>query len=73
MVKRDNDEVEGADPDVEAMGGEMPASSQGIAFKKPKLMKSQLYKPPTSDELIALKETQNMYQSSLFKLQVIIL
>ena len=38
--------------------------------KKSKLNKKELYKPPTSEELNQLKETENLYHSSLFRLQV---
>lgn len=40
--------------------------------KKPKLAKSSLYKPPTNEELQELKETENLFQSSLFRMQVTI-
>ena len=39
-------------------------------LKKAKLSKGQLYKPPTNEELNSLKETENLYQSHLFRLQV---
>ena len=32
--------------------------------------KAKLYRPPTHDELSALKETQNLFKSNLMKLQV---
>ncbi|XP_071794950.1 nucleolar protein 6-like [Asterias amurensis] len=39
-------------------------------LKKAKLSKGQLYKPPTNEELNSLKETENLYQSNLFRLQM---
>ena len=38
--------------------------------KKAKLSKTGLYKPPTSDEINQLKETENLFQSSLLRMQV---
>ncbi len=32
--------------------------------------KHSLYRPPTSEELNELKETENLYKSNLFRLQV---
>ncbi|XP_066272586.1 nucleolar protein 6-like [Branchiostoma lanceolatum] len=32
--------------------------------------KSDLYKPPTSEEMNELKETENLFQSSLFRMQI---
>ena len=47
----------------ERFGGEPPK-------KKAKLGKTGLYKPPTSDEINQLKETENLFQSSLLRMQV---
>ena len=41
--------------------------------KKPRLSKSSLYKPPTNEELQELKETETLFQSSLFRMQVCVL
>ena len=38
--------------------------------KKQKLSKVDLYKPPSNDEINTLKETENLLQSSLFRMQV---
>ena len=32
--------------------------------------KESLYRPPTSEEINALKETENLFKSSLFRMQV---
>ena len=32
--------------------------------------KGSLYRPPTSEEINALKETENLFKSSLFRMQV---
>ncbi|XP_077988823.1 nucleolar protein 6-like [Glandiceps talaboti] len=38
--------------------------------KKTKLLKGDLYKPPTAEELATLQETEVLYQSSLFSMQI---
>ena len=38
-----------------------------------KKFKSSLYKPPTSSELNELKETENLFHSNLFRMQVSVL
>nr|XP_022330549.1 nucleolar protein 6-like isoform X1 [Crassostrea virginica] len=53
--------------DSEANGGHSASVPPG---KKVKIMKRDLYRPPTNDELNQLKETQNLFHSSLFRLQV---
>lgn len=40
------------------------------SHKRQKTTKENLYKPPTNDELSQLKETENLYHSSLFRMQV---
>ncbi|EFA06414.1 nucleolar protein 6 [Tribolium castaneum] len=37
---------------------------------KPEKPKNELYKPPTVEELNELKETQNLYNNNLFRLQI---
>ena len=37
---------------------------------KKKKFKGSLYKPPTSSELNELKETENLFHSNLFRMQV---
>ena len=39
--------------------------------KHPRLSNSELYQPPSAEEMIQLKETENLFQSSLFRMQVI--
>lgn len=41
-----------------------------ISIKVPKLSKGKLYKPPTNEELNQLKETENLFHSTLFRMQV---
>ena len=51
----------------------MPQSGEEIgepAAKKSKLTNKELYKPPTNDELNQLKETENLFHSTLFRMQV---
>ena len=60
MVKRTSESDSAAE-------GETPSSP---TLKKAKLSKEKLYKPPTSEELANLKETQNLYQSGIFRLKV---
>ena len=75
----DEDISEGSD------GGQIPSSSHawtsarkrpapeiGLVSKKQKLNKSELYKPPTNEELNQLKETETLFRSSLFRMQVIL-
>ena len=38
--------------------------------KMAKVSKPDLYKPPTNEELTQLRETENLFQSSLFRMQV---
>ena len=38
--------------------------------KKIKVSKAELYKPPTNEELNQLKETENLFHSTLFRMQV---
>ena len=38
--------------------------------KMAKLSQADLYKPPTNEELNSLKETKNLFHSSLFRMQV---
>uniref|UniRef100_A0A8D0GV09 Nucleolar protein 6 n=1 Tax=Sphenodon punctatus TaxID=8508 RepID=A0A8D0GV09_SPHPU len=45
------------------------SSSDGI-LKPVKLSRLELYKPPTNEELNQLKETENLFHSSLLRLQI---
>ena len=52
-----------------------PVASDGTTRRKDdgppaKKTKTDLYRPPTSEELSQLKETENLFQSSLFRMQV---
>ncbi|XP_038078124.1 nucleolar protein 6-like [Patiria miniata] len=47
-----------------------PTKSSSPPLKRAKLSKGALYKPPTSEELNTLKETDNVYQSNLFRMQM---
>lgn len=40
------------------------------ASKIPRLAKGDLYKPPTNEELNQLKETENLFHSTLFRMQI---
>ena len=51
----------------------MPPSGEEMGepvAKKSKLTNKELYKPPTNDELNQLKETENLFHSTLFRMQV---
>ena len=48
-----------------------PRSSNEPPFKQAKLTRAELYKPPTNEELNQLKETENLFHSTLFRMQVI--
>ena len=48
----------------EVQSGDEPPS------KKIKVSKAELYKPPTNEELNQLKETENLFHSTLFRMQV---
>ena len=61
-VKSSNDRKTRLSPSGEEMGE--PAA------KKSKLTNKELYKPPTNDELNQLKETENLFHSTLFRMQV---
>ena len=42
-----------------------------IPSKKAKMMKPEFYQPPTAEELYNLKNNENLFQSNLFRLQVV--
>ena len=48
---------------------EVPPSDEP-SVKRMKLSKAELYKPPTNEELNQLKETENLFHSTLFRMQV---
>ncbi|XP_030832243.1 nucleolar protein 6 [Strongylocentrotus purpuratus] len=55
---------------VANFGKRPPGIKNRLPSKKQKLNKAELYKPPTMTELASLKETEMLYNSSLFKLQM---
>eukprot|EP00057_Strongylocentrotus_purpuratus_P024939 XP_011679413.1 PREDICTED: nucleolar protein 6 [Strongylocentrotus purpuratus] len=55
---------------VANFGKRSPGIKNRLPSKKQKLNKAELYKPPTMTELASLKETEMLYNSSLFKLQM---
>ncbi len=65
---------ETSESEVEEDGEENEASEDDITepppSKKPRLSSNELYKPPTAEEINQLKETENLFQSSLFRMQV---
>ena len=61
--ERDDDDSANTNAGDERFGGAPPK-------KKARLSKTGLYKPPTSDEINQLKETENLFQSSLLRMQV---
>nr|XP_020652113.1 nucleolar protein 6 [Pogona vitticeps] len=50
-------------------GKKRPPVSEGT-LQPVKLCKAELYKPPTSEELSRLKETENLFHSNLLRLQI---
>ena len=62
------DDEEGVDVNVSEDGVTIIDSEEVRTPKRPKM--PGLYKPPTHDELQMLKETQNLFQSNLMRLQV---
>ncbi len=54
---------------ADAVEGEKEEDDEGAKSKKSHRIQG-LYKPPTRDELQTLKETQNLFNSNLMKLQV---
>lgn len=65
---------ESAEDDLSADNEERNGTETDAVIKEEgKVKKSKiegLYRPPTHDELQALKETQNLFKSNLMKLQV---
>ena len=53
---------------IDGVEGEGGSGMEEVRSKKSKI--EGLYKPPTHDELQALKETQNLFNSNLMRLQV---
>ena len=66
------DSEEDADGDRHADSGSHPTEGgdNGPPVKRSKLSKAELYKPPTNEEMHQLRETENLFHSNLFRLQV---
>ncbi|XP_022104719.1 nucleolar protein 6-like [Acanthaster planci] len=47
-----------------------PTKPSSPPLKRAKLSKGALYKPPTNEELNTLRETENLYRSNLFRMQM---
>lgn len=66
--------AQGRDPPAGAgaapRGGKRAAPGEAGALQPAKLSRAELYKPPTSEELSQLKETEDLFHSSLLRLQV---
>ncbi|XP_056022983.1 nucleolar protein 6-like isoform X2 [Ostrea edulis] len=61
------------DSDIESMNNDHQTEAESSGEppgKRAKIFKKDLYRPPTNEELNQLKETQNLFHSSLFRLQV---
>ncbi|KAK0686837.1 NOL6 protein, partial [Pygoscelis papua] len=57
-------------PPPGARSGKKAAPAGAGALKPAKLSRTELYKPPTSEELSQLKETEDLFHSSLLRLQI---
>ena len=72
----DDDDGDDDDGDFKSMHTHKTDASinQGLRdeppTKKAKFSKADLYRPPTNDELNQLKETENLFHSTLFRMQV---
>ena len=66
------DSEEDADGDRHDDSGSHPTEGgdNGPPVKRSKLSKAELYKPPTNEEMHQLRETENLFHSNLFRLQV---
>lgn len=75
-MESDNSDDYGDDWDIsqiESVVNKRPLSDDeevGTVSKKRKKIDKNLYKPPTADELNQLKETENLFHSNLFRLQI---
>ena len=49
---------------------EMDEDTNHEEQQRKKLKQSHLYKAPTADELNSLRETENLFHSNLFRMQV---
>lgn len=58
-----------SDEDTKTTGNKRKITSSEKKQNR-KRIKKELYKPPTSDELRQLKETENLFNSNLFRLQI---
>ncbi len=70
-VSSEGDDVDTEDDDVE--DEELSDAGNDVTEppkKRARLAARELYKAPTSDEINRLKETENLFHSSLFRMQV---
>ena len=65
--EEDDDTMASKTPIISTSGRDL---SQAPPTKVAKLSKGDLYKPPTNDEINQLKETENLFHSTLFRMQV---
>lgn len=69
----ENVSEESDDSDIKSMDNDHQTEAESSGEppgKRAKIFKKDLYRPPTNEELNQLKETQNLFHSSLFRLQV---
>ena len=69
-TKSDVSSTQVAKKAVTMVNEEVTELSDEPSAKKKKLSKAELYKPPTNEELNQLKETENLFHSTLFRMQV---
>lgn len=62
---------QGPEPPAGGAGRRGKRAAPAAAAPQPaKLSRAELYRPPTSEELTQLKETEDLFHSSLLRLQV---
>ncbi|KAJ7335150.1 hypothetical protein JRQ81_013091, partial [Phrynocephalus forsythii] len=66
----EGEEEEAALPQEGRQRGKKRSSASEGTVQPVKLSKADLYKPPTSEELSRLKETENLFHSNLLRLQI---
>ncbi|XP_033750343.1 nucleolar protein 6-like [Pecten maximus] len=64
-----DDSEDDFEDDVDA-DSKVQSSAEDDATSATKISKKSLFKPPSNDELNHLKETENLYHSSLFRMQI---
>lgn len=68
--KEDNHEIESLALKQEKKRKKVTDDLTEVAVKKKRKFENSLYKQPTVEELNQLKETQNLFHSNLFRLQI---